>query len=218
MIAALLPDGVVVVRADEAMAAEPLRTEEAAHAARFAPKRRREFALGRACARRALARFGVRDFALLPDAERVPRWPDGLVGSLTHCRGLCLAAVARADRVAGLGLDAEPAEPLPDGVLRRICGPAERAHLAGLPPLERGDWARLAFCAKESFYKCYFPLARTKLGFRDAEVAFDAEAGRFEVRLTRVDAPAVRGRRALAGRFAREGEHLVTAVALEVAP
>ena len=34
-------------------------------------------------------------------------------------------------------------------------------------------WGKLMFCAKESFYKCYFPLSRTLLGFLDVEVEFE---------------------------------------------
>ena len=49
-------------------------------------ERRREFATVRCCARDALCRIGVIGVPILPDSERVPRWPAGVVGSMTTAR------------------------------------------------------------------------------------------------------------------------------------
>src|SRR5690349_17676802 len=69
--------------------AEWLDAGEAALVARGADKRRREFAGGRACARRALAALDAPSAALLVAAERAPAWPAGWVGSITHAAGYC---------------------------------------------------------------------------------------------------------------------------------
>ena len=50
--------------------AEPLHPDEEAHVARAVDKRRLEFALGRTCARRALARLGVSAPRLASNADR----------------------------------------------------------------------------------------------------------------------------------------------------
>jgi 4'-phosphopantetheinyl transferase EntD len=188
VIEALFPPGVVVVRATPEMLDDALHPAEATRLPRMSEKRRREFALGRACARRAL--------------------------SLTHCRGLCAAAVARRDDLIGIGLDAEAHRALAPRLLERICTARERAHLAGLPSPERGSWGIVAFSAKESFYKCYHPLARRGLGFHDVDLEIDAAAGRFRVRLLREDAPAAAGVRTFQGRFLVDATHVVSAVAL----
>jgi 4'-phosphopantetheinyl transferase EntD len=214
VIEALFPPGVVVVRATPEMLDDALHPAEATRLPRMSEKRRREFALGRACARRALARLGIHDFALRNDADRSPIWPEGVVGSLTHCRGLCAAAVARRDDLIGIGLDAEAHRALAPRLLERICTARERAHLAGLPSPERGSWGIVAFSAKESFYKCYPPLARRGLGFHDVDLEIDAAAGRFRVRLLREDAPAAAGVRTFQGRFLVDATHVVSAVAL----
>ena len=73
---------------------------------------------------------------------------------------------------------------------------------------------QLVFCAKESFYKCYFPLARRRLGFADAEIVFDPAARSFEARLLREDAPGALGARLLRGRYRIDATHVVTAVML----
>ena len=83
-------------------------------------ERRREHATVRACARSALARLGQRPTPILNDADGVPIWPAGVVGSLTHCRGYRAALVALGTDVASVGVDAEPHEALsPGGGWRR---------------------------------------------------------------------------------------------------
>jgi len=214
VIQALFPPGVVVVRATSEMRHDPVHPAEASRLQRMSDKRRLEFALGRACARRALARLGIHDFALHGDADRVPIWPEGVVGSLTHCRGLCAATVARRGPLLGLGIDAEPIRALAPRLLERICTPRERAHLAALPSTIPTGWGVVAFSAKESFYKCYYPLARSFLGFHDVDLTLDPAAGRFQVRLIREDAPPAADARAFEGRFHVDAHHVVTGVSL----
>jgi 4'-phosphopantetheinyl transferase EntD len=51
-----------------------------------APRRREEFLLGRCAARLALRKAGLRyDLPVLRGSRREPCWPDGFVGSITHC-------------------------------------------------------------------------------------------------------------------------------------
>ena len=202
----------MTVTATEAMASGALLPEEAACIPRALAKRRREFTAGRLCARAALAQLDIHGFPLVVGEARVPVWPAGVVGSISHCRGFCGVAVARAGTVAGLGLDVERADPLEPELVARICTPNERARLrpqAGAP-----DPGKLTFCAKESFYKCYFPLTREFLGFQDVEVEFEPELRGFRARLMRATAPAVVGRRELAGRLAWSDTHVFAGVTL----
>ena len=215
MIEKLFPEGVTVVTATEAMQHAPLHPLEAARTGKMRDKRLREFTLGRACVREGLARLGVTDFPFLNGEDRAPLWPAGIVGSLTHCRELCAAAMARRGSILGLGLDAESLRELEPAVVERITSPAERAHLATLPPCSHaGGWGLLVFSAKEAFYKCYYPLARTFLGFRDAEIEIDPAQRRFRVRLLRADAPSAEGARQLRGCFSVGQRCLASAVTL----
>lgn len=69
---------------------------EAAVVERAVGERRREFGTVRHCARQALQRIGLPDaIPILPDADGVPGWPSGVVGSMTHCEGYRAAVVAR---------------------------------------------------------------------------------------------------------------------------
>jgi enterobactin synthetase component D / holo-[acyl-carrier protein] synthase len=212
----ILPAGVACAEAFEDPPDVVLFPEEEALLARAVDKRRREFATARGCARTALAALGVPLAPLLPGERGAPRWPPGIVGSITHCAGYRAAAVARARDVLTIGLDAEPDEVLPDGVLEVVSLPAERARLRDLAAAAPGtSWDRLFFSAKESVYKAWFPLTRRWLGFGDADITVDAGDGTFEARLL-VAAPAVGGSPLVgfAGRWLARDGLLVTAIAV----
>jgi enterobactin synthetase component D / holo-[acyl-carrier protein] synthase len=165
--------------------------EEETLVARAVDKRRREFAAGRDCARRALSALGVRPAPLLPGYRGAPQWPDGIAGSITHCPGYCAAAVASTSDVLTIGLDAEPSGALPGGVLELVSLPAERARLRDLAAEIPGThWDRLLFCAKEAVYKAWFPLTGRWLGFEDADITISPRDLTFTARLL-VPAPVV---------------------------
>ncbi|WP_077801734.1 4'-phosphopantetheinyl transferase [Streptomyces sp. JHA26] len=183
MIEDLLPDTVVAVEAhdlDDAGHA-PLHPEEEPLVERAVDKRRREFTVVRSCARRAMRKLGVPPQPVLPGERGAPRWPDGLVGSMTHCDGYCAAALARAGDLASLGIDAEPDGPLPEGVLPAVSLPGEVERLRRLTAERPGvHWERLLFSAKESVYKAWFPLTGRWLDFSEAdiEISVDPDDGR----------------------------------------
>jgi 4'-phosphopantetheinyl transferase EntD len=167
--------------------------EEATLVARATEKRRREFTTGRECARGALAALGVAAAPILRGYRGAPLWPDGIVGSITHCAGYCAAAVARTQDLLTIGLDAEPNAALPGGVLELISLPAERARLRELSVTAPGiGWDRLLFCAKEAVYKAWFPLTGQWLGFADADITIDATERAFTA-LIQVPAPVING-------------------------
>lgn len=147
--------------------------EELAAISRAWEKRRREFTTVRVCARRALAELGQPPVPMLSGTRNAPRWPGGIVGSMTHCDGYRAAAVAHATDLRALGIDAEPNGPLPEGVLETIALPSEarwaEADAADGTAVHRG---RLLFSAKESVYKTWYPLIGTELEFLDAEIDF----------------------------------------------
>ena len=180
MIENLLPDSVVAVERyghDEPENAT-LYPEEAALVARAVAKRRREFAVVRACARRAMEKLGVPRQPILPGERGAPQWPAGLTGSMTHCDGYCAAALVRTGDLASLGIDAEPHGPLPEGVLESVSLPAERDRLRELAEAQPAvHWDRLLFSAKESVYKAWFPLTGKWLEFTEADIRILVEPG-----------------------------------------
>lgn len=216
VIADILPPEVITVEAFEDPPGITLFPEEAALVTRAVPQRRREFATGRHCARAALARLGVPPAPLLPWPSGAPRWPAGVVGSITHCEGYRAAAVARTPEVVTLGLDAEPASPLPGGVLRLVSDAGEQAWIRELGAAEpEVCWDRLLFSAKESVYKAWFPLAGRWLDFAEASVTVDPDAGTFAAALL-VPGPILGGRAltGFAGRWLIARGLILTAIAV----
>ncbi|MFD8780773.1 4'-phosphopantetheinyl transferase [Kitasatospora sp. NPDC059599] len=216
MIGDLLPDIVATEVAYDDPPQARLEPAEEAVLARAVDKRRREFTTVRHCARAALTRLGVPYRPLVPGLRGAPSWPDGVVGSLTHCDGFRAAAVARAGALASVGIDAEPALALPEGVLDVVALPVEQKRLADLAAT-RPDvpWDRLLFSAKESVYKAWFPLTGLFLEFSEAELDLSPD-GTFTARLL-VPGPVVGGRRldGFDGRWAVRDGLLATAIAVE---
>jgi 4'-phosphopantetheinyl transferase EntD len=217
LIERLVPDGIVVVATREDLVEVDLPREEQRSLGRAVEKRRREFVTGRACARQALRELGSAPVAI-PSGERgEPLWPRGVVGSLTHCHGYRACAVARADAVRSVGIDAEVHEPLPDGVLDQVAFGRERQAVTERSTGVHLD--RLLFSAKEAVYKAWYPLARRWLGFEDAELSIDVRGGTFRARLL-VPGPAVDGRplTGFDGRWTVEDGILATAVVVNAPP
>jgi len=148
--------------------------DEAAIVANAVAARRREFATARFCARRTLRELGFPDVPIVPDDDRAPVWPAGVVGSITHCAGYRAAAAARSDDLSGLGIDAEPHAALPQETRGLVLRDEERARLRILSLADPDvHWDRVAFCAKEAIYKAWFPLNREPLDYADVATSLD---------------------------------------------
>ncbi|BBZ27983.1 4'-phosphopantetheinyl transferase [Mycolicibacterium madagascariense] len=191
--------------------------EEEPLIARSVAKRRHEFITVRYCAREALAELGVPPVPILKGDKGEPCWPDGIVGSLTHCQGFRGAVVGRVGDVRSVGIDAEPHDVLPKGVLDAISLPQERRQLTELPA--GAHWDRILFCAKEATYKAWFPLTHRWLGFEDAHVTFTVDgsghSGGFRSRIL-VDPSAESGAplEELSGRWSVNQGLVLTAIVL----
>jgi 4'-phosphopantetheinyl transferase EntD len=173
LFAPLLPEFVRVAQMPT-LAADPARLhpQEATLIARAVDKRRREFAAGRQLAHALLAASGADLPALLPDADRVPRWPVGWFGCITHCTEQCAVALAPAARCGGVGIDLEPAVPIAEALHALVLRPAERARIEALPAPLRPLGALLVFSIKEAVYKAIYPRSRMFLEFEQVELAF----------------------------------------------
>jgi len=215
MINDLVRPGVVAVEAFADDPSEPVLLEEEEYVAKAVPSRRREFATARRCAREALAELGFPPAPIGVGPGREPLWPVGVVGAITHCPGYRAAAVST--RLAAIGIDAEPDEPLPPGVIDHITAEGEGDMLAGLMHVEPSiNWGRLLFSAKESVYKAWYPLMRCYLGYEQASLTIDPLAGTFHARL-RTESPTTGGGRltSLDGGFKVANGLILTAVVVE---
>jgi len=211
----LFDDGVWTASCPVTEVENDLFPEERLLISRAVAKRRREFAAGRRCARGLLAQLGHPGLPLLRNDDRTPRWPEELVGSISHCAALCVVAVAHRSALAALGVDVEPDAALERPLWRKICTPAEIERvLEAAPAAERGRIARLVFSAKEATYKSVHPLVGRSFGFQDVEIAIDWETGRFTPRLDDTITGRLPARSLPAGRFTRRGGFVFTAATI----
>lgn len=213
-IARIVPPGVVVVEAPGDLPDAVLLPEEAPIVDRAVEARRREFATARCLARRGLEALGVDPLPILPGPYREPRWPAGIVGSITHCTGYRAAAVARASVLTSIGIDAEPNADLPDGVLSLVSRAEERERLAALPS-DGTCWGRLLFSAKESVFKTWFPVARRWLDFESVSIRFRPSDQSFRADFIGTELPLRSGgAHGLDGRYVIRDAHVLTAVTI----
>lgn len=219
MIDQILPDWVVVAETRQDSTDDHLFAEERELIANAVPKRQVEFSTVRRCARQALGELGIAPAPILPGERGAPRWPAGVVGSMTHCDGYRAAAVALRQRAVSIGVDAEPHQPLPDGVIGLVARPEERRWLAEFAGSDdQLHWDRLLFTMKESVYKAWYPLTGRWLDFQQASVRVQPATGRFVAELL-VPGPLVAGTEltAFAGRFLVRDGLALSAIALAAA-
>ncbi|GAA6207065.1 hypothetical protein NBRC116601_03580 [Cognatishimia sp. WU-CL00825] len=204
----MAPVGVAVAVTSPKADPEPLWPAEESAMASAQPKRRTEFANGRAAARKALQALGRAPSAVPMGDDRAPVWPRAVVGSISHDEKSCIAIVAERDRYQALGIDIEPALPLEAELFARICRPEELAWLRQLPFQSRGIVARRFFCAKEAIYKCQYTVSKEIFDFQSLSIVFDKQGG-FEARLMR-DVPGFAKGTVFQGLTNLVGEQLVS--------
>lgn len=173
---AMAPPGVLLghrlIRAGDEGA---LLAEEAQSIASPLAGVRRASGAARIAARELLARLGHPACALPRMASGAPLWPAGLVGSLAHDDRVAVAAVARRADAEALGIDVEPAEPLPADMLDIVATAKEQTQLRLGDDPRAG---RLLFAAKEAVYKAVFPLDGVFREFHDITVDLAAAQAR----------------------------------------
>lgn len=180
---------------------DALLMEEAAAFAGSVVKVRRASGAARIVARQLLQQFGHPPCALPKGAAGAPVWPAGIIGSMAHDSRIAVAAVGMRADVGALGVDIEPAEPLPSELLDLVATPQEQLKLAH--DAYRG---RLLFVAKEAVYKAVYPLDRMFLEHHDVEINL---AERKAV---------VRNARVVELRFSASAHHLVALAFLPARP
>lgn len=141
--------------------------EEAPALASSVGRVRRASGAARIVARQLLKRLGQVECALPKGSGGAPMWPSGVVGSLAHDSRVAVAALGMRDDVGAIGIDIEPAEPLPADLVDFVATPRERLRIDDDP-----YQGRLLFVAKEAVYKAVYPLDQTFLDHHDVQISF----------------------------------------------
>jgi 4'-phosphopantetheinyl transferase EntD len=142
------------------------------------PERVAEFLAGRAAAQAAIAQLDrprTAETTLPIGPNRAPRWPADVAGSITHCAGLALAVASLRNALTAVGVDAEPDEPRPPGLAPLLLTPREQSRYPRLTT------SRLAFSAKEAFYKCWSSAGGEFLEFLDVDLWLGPHPHQFSI-------------------------------------
>ena len=133
---------------------------------------------GRRAARATLAQLGRNDVVRRgPIGE--PLWPQGISGSIAHDDDVAVCVIDARGRP--IGIDVEPALPLPAEVVADVVRDDERAMVRGADGQVDLLRARALFCAKEAAYKACAPLDGVFLSFHDVRVTADGDGWRDDV-------------------------------------
>ena len=207
--------GVATCETDHEHCVGNLFPEERESIAQAVPVRRREFAAGRHCARAAMRKLGVPTLPIPMGADRSPRWPSQVVGSISHCRTRCVAVAAlKSQGFLSLGVDIEEAVDLDDDLYETICAPEELAAIRLLPHHRRGLAATSIFSAKECIFKCQYPLTGQMFDFHDMRIDLDLGFRRFHCRFA-IDTFAFKAGESVSGQIRQAQGYIVTGVSLK---
>ena len=155
----------------------PERIKKAVH------KRQAEYLAGRICATQALTALNFENPIVHTADDRVPIWPAGTFGSITHTKGIAAAIAGLQDRATGVGIDVEKLmkdsqeTKLQTHILRD--DESTQFHELGKQvthPLS------VIFSAKESIYKALYPFVKKYFGFDKAKlIAFNETILTFKI-------------------------------------
>jgi len=148
-----------------------LHPEERVHVVQSVEKRRREFALGRACARAALAGLGHGEAVIAKCGDGAPVWPVGIVGSITHTKDYAAAVAGESRRFGGVGIDAERKGGVTAQLWPRLFTLTEQDTLRAQP--DPSFAATLFFSAKEASFKAWG--LKGAPVFREIEIALNQD-------------------------------------------
>ena len=129
------------------------------------PEKRRASGAARIAGRALLNALGLPESAIPKRVSGAPLWPVGVTGSFAHDQLVAVAAAGLTRDVAALGIDVEPAMPLPADMLDLVTTARERIGIDQDPLC-----GRVLFVVKEAVYKAAQPLDAIFLDYLDIEV------------------------------------------------
>ncbi|MEQ3513214.1 4'-phosphopantetheinyl transferase superfamily protein [Pseudoalteromonas sp. BZB3] len=155
----------------------PERIKKAVH------KRQAEYLAGRLCATQALIALNFENPIVHTADDRVPIWPAGTFGSITHTKGIAAAIAGLQDRATGVGIDVEKL--MKDSqeikLQTHILRDDESTQFHELSKQVTHPLS-VIFSAKESIYKALYPFVKKYFGFDKAKlIAFNETILTFKI-------------------------------------
>lgn len=156
-----------------------LLPEEKEIIAYSAVRRQNDFATGRWCTREVLKKMNIINPPILTGPEGEPIWPTGVCGSITHTKNAYCAVAAFTKDYQSLGIDIEStSREISEGVAKHILTASEEQWLLK-ENKDNQKFLRIIFCAKESIFKLFYPLVKSRFAFSLVSILPIPEAGFF---------------------------------------
>ena len=138
-------------------------------------KRKSEYLAGRYAAKLALSAEELDKVQVGTGMQREPLWPEGVVGSLSHCKNMAACCVFRPSEQIGLGVGIDIESPIDrdtvDQIQDQVLSPEEALLVFSNCSKEQvAKRFTQVFSAKESLYKSLFPLVNTFFDCKEAVV------------------------------------------------
>lgn len=178
--------------------------------ANYGEKRKLEYLAGRYCAKEALKSLKIDVDAIPIQPDRSPKWPKGIIGSITHTKGIAIAAVSNI--LKGIGVDAENLMTTERyyNISKMIVSPEEESLINENIDL----YPTLVFSAKESLYKAIYPLCQQYFGFLEASI-IDIKKSTFTLKLHSNQPNVVPYNNEYQGFYSLQNQTLITWVILQ---
>ena len=146
--------------------------------------RRESFSQGRLAAAQAMRELGIENpLPVLRGKDREPLWPDGVLGSITHCGPWSVAVVAKRTPFGALGVDLEDVRRFREDISAQVCTDSELGWIAR--SRKRLFRAARIFSAKEAVFKALYPLCHCYFEFKDVNLRWSQTARAFRAELRR---------------------------------
>jgi len=127
-------------------------------------ERRNEFLIGRYCVELAQINAGIPISKIGISNYRLPDWPEGLRGSVSHSNGMCVCILSD-NNIAGIGVDVETIFTEEEALLLsdQISNNEEIKLMTSQIPFATA--CTIIFSLKESVFKAIYPSFHTYFGF-----------------------------------------------------
>ena len=128
--------------------------------------RRQEFFAGRVCAALAYKKITTKDLTeLAANEDRSPRWPAGIVGSISHNENYVVAELSA--KFSGLGIDLATLGSVSQNLHSSVCNSDD---ITKVSEITDADLLTFIFSFKESLFKAIYPQVKIFFDFQSASV------------------------------------------------
>ncbi|RZT99024.1 4'-phosphopantetheinyl transferase EntD [Advenella incenata] len=133
--------------------------------------RKAEFLAGRIAALCALKNIGIENFPIEIRKNRVPLWPQGIVGSISHTCNRAVSVVSLTSEIKNIGVDIENIMSIENA--SKVCSyiaSRKEYELLMSTNFSFELCSTILFSAKETLFKAIYPVANIFFDFVDVEL------------------------------------------------